>query len=352
MSSINLYRTKYIPLHIILWVATWFFFVYFFSYNATNTDFAVWFSSFLLPVTMATTYFMVYYLIPKYLLQKRYVLFSLYSFYTVVFSTYAIMLTIFGSFIFLSNLKIANVPPMSRNFIFVLILVYLVVGLVSFISVLNHNFETMSKNKSLENKVLAAELQLKGQELTYLKKQIHPHFLFNTLNTIYSFALSGSKQTPEVILKLSNLLDYILYQVQQSEVFLTEELAHLEEYITLEKIRFKDTLDIHFEVLGNISSWKIPPMLLIPFVENAFKHGRIVEGKLTITIQAKIDKGYFEFNVKNSIIDDEIEDTTKGLGLENIHKRLQLLYGDAYKLHVHKDEYFYSTMLAINKLMS
>lgn len=350
MNSINLYKTKYIPLHILLWVATWFFFVYFFSYNATDSNFALWFSSFLLPVTMGTTYFMVYYLIPKYLLEKRYVQFSLYSFYTVVFSTYAIMLTIFGSFIFLSNLKIANVPPMSRNFVFVLILVYLVVGLVSFISVLNHNFETMSKNKSLENQVLTAELQLKGQELIYLKKQIHPHFLFNTLNTIYSFALSGSQQTPEVILKLSNLLDYILYQVQQPSVLLSEELAHLEEYITLEKIRFKDTLAIHFQVNGNINGWQIPPMLLIPFVENAFKHGRIVEGKLTISIIATIDKGNFKFEVANSIFNDEEEEHTKGIGLENIHKRLQLLYGNAYTLSVERKESIYRTVLEINQL--
>ena len=177
MNSIRLDKIKFIPLHLILWVGVWFFFVYFFSYNSTDTAFVIWFSSFLLPVTMATTYFTVYHLIPKYLLVKKYFFFGLYSFYTLVFSTYIIMHTIFGSFMFLSNLKIANVPPMSRNYVFVLILVYLVVGLVSFISILNHNFATLSKNKALENKILESELQLKGQQLQYLKKQNSPTFL-------------------------------------------------------------------------------------------------------------------------------------------------------------------------------
>jgi len=132
-------------------------------------------------------------------------------------------------------------PPMSQNYIFILILVYLIVGIISFMSLLSHNFKTLSKNKELENKILETQLQLKDQELQYLKKQIHPHFLFNTLNTIYGFALKQSKNTPDIILKLSNLLDYILYQVNKPKVSLKEEILHVKEYIDLEKIRFQDT---------------------------------------------------------------------------------------------------------------
>ena len=99
---------------------------------------------------------------------------------------------------------------MSKNYVFILILVYLIVLAVSFVHLLSHNFETISKNKDLENTILETQVRIKDQELQYLKKQIHPHFLFNTLNTIYGFALNQSKQTPEIILKLSNLLDYVL----------------------------------------------------------------------------------------------------------------------------------------------
>ncbi|RLD77018.1 MAG: histidine kinase, partial [Bacteroidetes bacterium] len=147
MNLLQLIKAKFILLHFLFWVAVWFFFVYFFSYNSNDTVYVTWFSSFLLPVTMIITYFVIYILIPKYLLTKKYKLFALYGFYTLVISTYLIVLAIFGSFIYLSNLNITNMPPMSRNFVFVLILVYLIVGIISFVSLLNHNFQTVSRNK-------------------------------------------------------------------------------------------------------------------------------------------------------------------------------------------------------------
>ena len=105
-------KTKFVSFHLFFWVGVWFFYVYFFSYNSTNSEYVTWFSSFLLPVTMITTYFVIYYLIPNYLLTKKYWLFALYSFYTLIFSTHLIVLTMLGCFVFLSNFKIANMPPM------------------------------------------------------------------------------------------------------------------------------------------------------------------------------------------------------------------------------------------------
>jgi len=134
MNLLKIINTKFVLLHFFLWVGVWFFFVYFFSYNSSNITYVIWFSSFLLPVTMIVSYFVIYFLIPKYLLSKKYILFALYSFYTLVLSTYLVVIAIFGSFIFLTNLNIKNMPPMSRNFIFVLILVYLIVFILSFIS--------------------------------------------------------------------------------------------------------------------------------------------------------------------------------------------------------------------------
>ena len=232
--------------HLLFWVGVWFFFYYFFSYNSDDKVYVTWFSSCLLPVTIGATYFLVYFLIPKYLLTKKYVLFVLYSFYTLVFSSYLIVLALYGCLIFLLSFNIEVMPPMSKNFLFILLLVFLVSGIVSFITLLNYNFKTLSKNKELQHKILETQLQLKDQELHYLKMQIHPHFLFNTLNTIYGFALKQSLQTPEIILKLSNLLDYILYQVNKPRVSLKEEVLHIKEYIELERIRFKDSLRVIF----------------------------------------------------------------------------------------------------------
>lgn len=351
LASMNvslLHKGKFIPIHFLLWIGVWFFFVYFFSYNSNNANYVTWFSSFLLPITMFTTYFMVYYLIPKYLLYKKYFLFILYCFYTLIFSTYLILISIFASFVFLSNMEFQRMPPMSRNFVFVLILVYLVVGIFSFVNLLNRNFLAISKNKELENKILETQLQIKEQELNYLKKQIHPHFLFNTLNTIYGLALKQSKNTPDVILKLSNLLDYILYQINKPKVRLQEEISHVKEYLELEKIRFQDTLKVSFtseEIPDNV---EVAPMLLIPFVENAFKHGAFIDGFLHVDIRITFYENLLKFTINNSVKSQEKMEINKGIGLKNIKKRLDILYPNAYDLRLQNDANCYEVYLSIN----
>lgn len=350
MNLSQLNKSKFIPLHLLFWIGVWFFFVYFFSYNSNNANYVTWFSSFLLPVTMATTYFFVYFLIPKYLLVKKYKLFVLYSIYTLIFSTYLILVAIFGSFVFLSNMELKNMPPMSRNYVFILILVYLIVGIVSFVNLLNHNFKTASENKELQNKILETQLQIKEQELNYLKKQIHPHFLFNTLNTIYGFALKQSKNTPDIILKLSNLLDYILYQVDKPKVSLKEEVLHIKEYIDLEKIRFQDTLKVSYTADDISDEKQIAPMLLIPFVENAFKHGSLINGYLKVDIQIILIENQLRFSIKNTVLKDDLKESKIGIGLENIKKRLNLLYKNNYQLLVENQDGWYQVQLIISNL--
>ena len=335
---------KRIALHLLFWTGVWFFFYYFFSYNSNDTAYITWFSSCLLPLTMAVTYFVERVLIPRYLLPRKYKLFALYSFYTLVVSSYVIVLALYGCLIFLLKFNISIMPPMSKNFFFILILVYLVVGMVSFISVLNRNFQIDSKNKALQNKILATQLLLKEQELHYLKRQIHPHFLFNTF---YGFALKQSKQTPEIILKLSNLLDYILYQINKPRVSLKEEVLHIKEYIELEKIRFQDTLKIRF-FYGDIdNAIQVAPMLLIPFVENAFKHGDIVSGCLRVEVQVRVVDQRLDFSIGNSVKHQEVQAGNHGIGLENIQKRLDLHYKDGYLLKNELQDQWYSVKLSI-----
>jgi LytS/YehU family sensor histidine kinase len=223
-------------------------------------------------------------------------------------------------------------PPMSKNFFFILILVLLVVGIISSVSLLNHSFRTASRNKELQNKILNTQLQLKEQELHYLKRQIHPHFLFNTLNTIYGLALKQSKQTPEIILKLSNLLDYILYQVNKPKVSLKEEVLHIKEYIELEKIRFQDNLKVTFLSDEIDKKIEVAPMLLIPLVENAFKHGNLIDGFLHIKIDIKMKNTRLNFSITNSCIEQEKNAVNGGIGLRNIRKRLALNYPENHRL--------------------
>ena len=336
--------------HVLFWIAVWFFFYYFFSYNSSDNGYVIWFSSLLLPITIAITYFSIYYLIPKHLFPKEYGRFVLYCFFTLVASSYFIVLIIYGCMIIYKRFDVTNIPPMVKNFFFILILVYLVVGLVSFITILNRSFKTEKRNKDLQNKILSAQLQFKEQKLNYLKKQIHPHFLFNTLNTIYGLALKQSKHTPEIILKLSNLLDYILYQVEKPRVSLIEEVLHIREYIELEKIRFQDTLKVEFNFSEIQEGIQIAPMLLIPFVENAFKHGELTQGYLRIRIDIRVENLMLDFSIKNSVLSKETEENENGIGLENIKKRLDLNYKDNYRLEKSITDGWYIANLRIPDL--
>ncbi|WP_247649214.1 sensor histidine kinase [Lutibacter sp. B1] len=197
---------------------------------------------------------------------------------------------------------------------------------------------------------METQLQLKEQELKFLKMQIHPHFLFNTLNTIYGFALKQSKDTPEIILKLSNLLDYILYQVNKPKVSLKEEVTHIKEYIALEKIRFQDTLKVSFKANDISEEKQIAPMLLIPFVENAFKHGNLIEGFLKVEIVIALDDDKLDFQIKNTVLTNDELEGNKGIGLENIKKRLNLLYANNYKLDIEKNDNWFTVNLTIYNL--
>lgn len=342
-------KARTILLHTLFWIVVWFFFRYFFSYNSDDRAYVTWFSTFMLPLTMAATYVMTYILIPRYLLLKDYKKFAKYSFYLLVILSYLIMLILYGFLIFFLDMRINLMPPLSKNFTFILILVLLVVGSVSSITILNQNFRTISRNKELQNKILATQLELKEQELHYLKSQIHPHFLFNTLNTIYGMAIKQSEQTPELILRLSNLLDYILYQVSKPRVSLKEEVLHIEEYIELEKIRFKDTLKVSLRSDDIDDSIEIAPMLLIPFVENAFKHGTIVEGYLKIDIRINIIGDELLFRISNTT-DPQSEKVKGGIGLENIRKRLDLHYQGNYELKHTLDKNIFNVEFKINNL--
>lgn len=333
-------------LHLLFWCGVLLFYTYFFGVGSSNFNDTLIYSLFLMPITIATTYVSIYKLIPDYLITKRYYLFILYSSYTLIISTYLVLVSIFFSLIYISNFEYNDMNPITRNILFVMTGVYLVTFIVSAFKLMKLNISASKKTKTLENKILETQLKLKEQELKYLKMQIHPHFLFNTLNTMYGFALKKADETPEMILKLSNLLDYLLYQVDKPFVNLTDEINHIKDYISLEKMRFSDTLKVNFS--KNISSdlIKIAPMLLIPFVENSFKHGKIINGSLNISIAIEADVNQIQFEIKNSYTSDS--SFSDGIGLENIKKRLELLYPNQYKLSINKDASDFTVALKLN----
>lgn len=333
-------------LHVFFWCAVLLFFTYFFGPGSDNFQNTLMFSLFLMPITIATTYVSIYKLIPDYLITKRYWLFALYSLFTLIISGYLIMVSMFFSLIYLANFNYTEMNPITRNILLVTTGVYLVVVLVSAFKLLKLNLKQAENTKKLETKILETQLKLKEQELNYLKMQIHPHFLFNTLNTMYGFALKKADETPEMILKLSNLLDYLLYQVDKPFVLLSDEINHIKDYIELEKMRFNRTLEVTFHTENILESTKIAPMLLLPFIENSFKHGQIKDGVLTIKIMLSCSSGVINFSIENT--SSKSESNKKGIGLENMQKRLDLLYKNNYELSMDDSKDLFKVLLKLS----
>ncbi|WP_237274576.1 sensor histidine kinase [Tenacibaculum ovolyticum] len=289
-----------------------------------------------MPITISISYFFSLYLIPKYLLNKKQLLFLLYTIYTFIISFFFIVLSILYGLVFSNSLRINNYTPITKGVIFIILGVYFIVFITITISLIIHNYKSSLKHEDFKNILLNSQLQLKEQELKFLKMQIHPHFLFNTLNTLYGFALKKSDDTPNMILKLSNLLDYILYQVDKPFVILNDEIKHIENYISLEKMRFQDSLNVIFKKETRQVNIEISPMLLLPFVENAFKHGKQINGVLKVILELKTTEDFLIFKITNST---KINfKNKKGIGLENIKKRLEMLYGTTYSLNIYHTE--------------
>ena len=173
-------------------------------------------------------------------------------------------------------------------------------------------------------------------ELQLLKSQIHPHFLFNTLNNVYFLTLTTSEKAPEMLEKLTDMLRYILNECNQSYVSLEKEIKMVEDYMSLEKMRYGDRLKMDLEIKGNYKNKMISPLLLIPLVENSFKHGasKMLEHPW-VNLNITIEEQYLFFLLSNSRPEEAILPQHNGhIGLNNVKKRLQLLYPEAHELSI------------------
>lgn len=173
-------------------------------------------------------------------------------------------------------------------------------------------------------------------ELKFLKSQINPHVLFNNLNNIYSYSLDRSSKVPDMILKLSNTMRYMLYECDEAYVPLAKEIEYLDNYIELQKIQLEDRGEVDFRLIGNPAGYRIAPLLLIAFVENCFKHSMATQIKgIKIKIEIRIIEGLFDFRAENNFAPTkDLEKKEGGVGLSNVMKRLELLYKDKYELNV------------------
>lgn len=284
----------------------------------------------LIPIAMLLCYFNTYVLMPRYYFSKKYFSYII-SFILLLliggalqrFFSYLLWIPLGKTYDRLSyHADITyywNTVRIFRNsfLFFPIIIVHLLLKI-------------MQVGLDKEIRLREVEEEKRTAELNLLKAQINPHFFFNTLNSLYALTLKGSPQSPEVVLRLSDLMHYMLYEASANTVLLKNEIQHLESYIYIEKLRFSNRLDIFFQYSGDIEKKTIYPLLLLPFIENAFKHGLTEEvGWITISINVT-DKELF-LKVENSF-SEENDSRKNGLGLVNVKKRLDLLYGDDYRL--------------------
>lgn len=297
------------------------------------------------PIHMALCYFTIYFLIPKFIYNRKFFFFILLlisSIFLMVFLKYEL------TYLLISNNVWPEGPEETSNFSFNYILVMMLGELyvISFVTAIKIIIDWMSENKRAA-KLEKTQLET---ELRFLRSQISPHFFFNTLNNIYSLSLSKSNKTPETILKLSELMRYLLYETKPSLQCLKKEINCIQNYLDLEKIRYGEKLGVKLKVEGDTENKKLAPMLLIPFIENAFKHGAhksIKEAVIKIDLIIKNDILYFR--ICNSLPKPEEivtfytqhhEDLPSGgIGIANVRKRLSLGYNkEDYDLKITEEE--------------
>lgn len=186
-------------------------------------------------------------------------------------------------------------------------------------------------------------------ELELLKTQINPHFFFNTLNNIYSLVYKKSDDAPAAVMKLSEIMRYLIYESKSEMVPLEKEVEQLENYIELERLRVKDDAFIEFEARGSFASHVVPPMILISFAENAFKHGKRKVPNPGIKISVVAEEGVIKYTVFNYVLNEPHNNHKgEGIGMQNARRRLELLYPKCHKLDIRNDHERFTVKLVLS----
>ncbi|OOQ60813.1 sensor histidine kinase [Mucilaginibacter pedocola] len=200
-----------------------------------------------------------------------------------------------------------------------------------------------------QHNLFAAETDKLKLELNHLKSQVQPHFFFNTLNNLYALSVHASPKAPEMIAGLSSIMRYVLYNAQQDKVHLQQEVDFIHSYIKLESIRHDNSEAIEFSVQGDVGALEIEPLLFLPLIENAFKHS--LQKNLTnkwVKLALAVDEDELVFQTSNPVAEKgTITNGEGGIGLNNVRKRLQLLYPESHQLDVHRGESIFTVTLTI-----
>ncbi|MBP1840059.1 sensor histidine kinase [Formosa algae] len=287
------------------------------------------------PIHMILCYLNIYVLMPKFAFKKNYVMYLI----LLLSSIFVMVCLKFNLTYFLVS---QSVWPEGPEIISNLTLNYTVdmmfgeLYVITFVTSIKITLDFLKEHKRVTD-LEKAQLET---ELLFLKTQISPHFFFNTLNNIYSLAVENSKKTPKIILKLAELMRYMLYETKNKRQSLENEILCIQNYLDLERVRLNDNVEIDMSISGDIEDKEISPILLLTFIENAFKHGvhkNIGDVKIEIDLSIKEDFLYFRISNPMPLKTEHKErfDRSSGIGLENVKKRLALGYHkNDYKLKI------------------
>jgi two-component system, LytTR family, sensor kinase len=323
-------RNKIVLFHIIFWLVYCIANAYLWYTFDKNYNELTFYGLTRLPIKMAAVY-INFFLLSQFFFKKKYPAFLFLFLLNLVWS---------GALqTYISSPGLINFKKFTQYF--------LPVGSVVIVSssliIIRQFFIQIRESKQLEIEKIQTELN-------FLKTQLQPHFLFNTLNNIYSLTFDNCQLAGKSILQLSGLLRYMIYESESARVDLQKEIRHLQDYIELEKMRFASRMELSFNISGNASGKKIVPILLIPFLENAFKHAsNKINDKIWVTIDLIVKDDTLNFTVENSVFSEgktQMPDALRGIGIGNVRRRLSLSY-ETYILDTGLKENHYHSFLQI-----
>lgn len=278
-----------------------------------------------------------YFLMPRFLYRKQYWQFFLWV-SVVIMGLLALEELVLEQIFFAGTRRAQTFPG----------IFFSLVGVVPVIAILTgfkFGWDALQKQEQIE----ALQLTVQESELQFLRSQINPHFLFNNLNNLYAHALEGSKKTPAIILELSGMLRYMLYECKERYVPLQKEIEHLQNFIRLYQLQIEGRGEVIFESNIMASGYKIAPLILIVFIENAFKHSQSGQAEnISIQIDLNMEGNRLHFKcVNNFMAAEAMESVDQGIGLENVRKRLHLLYPEKHTLEINAQPKIYSVKLML-----
>ncbi|MDX9695298.1 MAG: histidine kinase [Bacteroidales bacterium] len=335
---------------IIYWLVAACLLFFIFSNRGYDHTIRLVFVSFIITLSYIVTYIVNNYLIPRYLFTGKLLVFI----YLIVGVFVTILWLILYSLILIVIYNAYNpniMVPQKDDIIIMVTGSYLIIVFAAVIHFVKESYRKLIEKNDINKQKQIAEIKLNDAKLKLLQGQIHPHFLFNMLNNLYGLVKESADESRNVIVKLSDLLDYMLYKCDKPEVLLADEIQFIQNYIELERVRHDEQFNVKTNFSEIPENAQIAPLILFPFVENAFKHGFHNPTESFIRIDLHIKDQQLIFNIENSTSklsnDKYLKQEGQGIGLNNSKERLELIYKDSYQLDIVEDAGCFSIKLVI-----